>query len=448
MSSHKNDTSVFKHTFGTDITCEGLQSDIVVLKIGSSSITSPDGLVQLSNIGRFVEFVHHLRFVEKRRVIIVSSGAVSVGAGFLKMSRPKELVVKQACAAIGQSRLMSLYDSLFGVYNIKVAQVLLTRDNINNEYHYLNATNTLEQLLAMDIVPIVNENDSVSVSEIKIGDNDSLSAMVACLVKADHLFLLTDVSSLYTADPREDPTAKPIHEVTDIEPILAQFAAVPTKTSGKWGTGGFATKVQAALLSTSCGITTSVISSTELPNITSILNKDYTVGTTFFPSQTPLVGRKKFLYVGMVPSGEIYVDKQAAMLFTQHQSRSYDLLPAGVMYCTQNVVPGSCVTIVVADDAYLRQLFGKSYISRDSNGTTPVQSPQSSQSTQPESTTQSNPSNLKAGLVIGRGISNFNTDDINKIRGLHSKQVSDALEYTPRRVCVIDSDNFAIHYHQ
>jgi glutamate 5-kinase len=536
-------TSNFKHTFKTDTTPsqQSTNSNTIVLKIGSSSITGPDGRILVSNLGRFVEFTYFLR-QRGYKVVIVSSGAVSVGVNKLNLTeRPKDLVMKQAVAAIGQNALMVLYDNLFSTLGITTGQILLTRDNINNEYHYLNATNTMEKLLDLGIVPIINENDTISMSELKIGDNDSLAAMVSCMLNAKHLFLATDVSCLYTADPKTDPTAKPLHYIENVSDLLRKFSTKSTSTtpqtplnspspsttcvddinqdhsgsgsgsdddnkplantpsnnnsssgsgsgtvatkpgqpaqSGKWGTGGIYTKIIAGNLCSACGVDSSIIDSGELHNIIPILEGDYSVGTTFKGQYPPLSGRKKFLWVGILPVGNVYIDQQCAKLFTSDTTRSYHLLPAGILFSfadingaklyfdgnvakknkeeiTQkdgkikekvNFPAGVCVNIIVADEQYLKNVFGKHYTS---------QTDLSDKITNNNADESSN--NLPNGLIIGRGIVNYGSEDINKIRGANTKNVeailqdgsnnSDANCAKSSFIGVIHSDNLAIHY--
>jgi len=193
-------------------------------------------------------------------VVLVSSGAIGVGLKRMDMaSRPKSVSGKQALAAIGQGRLIALWDNLFGQLGQPIAQVLLTRGDISDRTRYLNAVNTLSELLSMGVVPIINENDTISVSEIKFGDNDTLSAITSSMLHADYLFLLTDVDSLYTANPRKDPSARAIEIVESVSAIRSQ---VSTATLGSsLGTGGMETKLIAAEIATAAGVATVITSS-------------------------------------------------------------------------------------------------------------------------------------------------------------------------------------------
>ncbi|TDL20224.1 glutamate 5-kinase [Rickenella mellea] len=242
----------------------------IVIKLGTSSIvheTTHQPL--LSILSSIVETAIQLRS-HGHKVVIVSSGAIGVGLKRMDIaSRPKSLAGTQALAAIGQGRLIALWDNLFGQLGQPIAQVLLTRGDISDRTRYLNAVNTLTELITMGVIPIVNENDTVSVSEIKFGDNDTLSAITAAMLHADYLFLLTDVDGLYTSNPRKNPAAKPIEVVTSIPVIRAE---VSTNTLGsKLGTGGMETKLIAAEIATAAGITTIICSSKTPESILGII---------------------------------------------------------------------------------------------------------------------------------------------------------------------------------
>ncbi|CAL1703252.1 unnamed protein product [Somion occarium] len=256
-------------------------SQTIVIKLGTSSIvheTTHQPL--LSTLSAIVETVVHLRTLG-HKVVLVSSGAIGVGLKRMEMpSKPKSLSGKQALAAIGQGRLIALWDDLFGHLGQPIAQVLLTRGDISDRTRYLNAVNTFKELLSLGVVPIVNENDTVSVSEIKFGDNDTLSAITSSMLHADYLFLLTDVDSLYTSNPRKDPSAKPIDIVTSIPAIRSQVST--TTLGSNLGTGGMETKLIAAEIATAAGVTTVITSSKDPRNILKIIqyNTSLTSGTS------------------------------------------------------------------------------------------------------------------------------------------------------------------------
>ncbi|KAI1791520.1 glutamate 5-kinase [Ganoderma leucocontextum] len=261
-------------------------SQTIVIKLGTSSIvheTTHQPL--LSTLSAIVETVVDL-LEHGHKVVLVSSGAIGVGLKRMDVaSRPKSLSKKQALAAIGQGRLIALWDNLFGQLGQPIAQVLLTRGDIADRTRYLNAVNTFKELLSMGVVPIVNENDTVSVSEIKFGDNDTLSAITSSMLHADYLFLLTDVDGLYTSNPRKDPNAARIDVVSSIDTIRSQVST--TTLGSNLGTGGMETKLIAAEIAMAAGVTTVITSSKDPKNIFKIIeyNAQFKSG-----ANTPLTG--------------------------------------------------------------------------------------------------------------------------------------------------------------
>lgn len=224
----------------------------IVIKIGSSSLTHPEtGELNLLKIEKLVRVLCDLKGAGKD-VVLVSSGAVAAGRQALgRIGRPGTLAEKQAYAAVGQARLMMVYQRIFSEYNHIAAQVLLTKDTMTNEVSRYNAQNTFDELLALGVVPIVNENDTVSTHEIQFGDNDRLSAIVAALISADLLILLSDIDGLYTDDPHVNPEARFIDVVEEITPELM---AMGKDTAGSdVGTGGMAAKLEAARIATDSG---------------------------------------------------------------------------------------------------------------------------------------------------------------------------------------------------
>ncbi|KAJ4363035.1 Glutamate 5-kinase [Neocucurbitaria cava] len=240
----------------------------VVIKLGTSSIVDEKTHQPLLSIlSLIVETACNLH-AAGHRVVIVSSGAIGVGLRRMNLPRrPKHLPKVQALAAIGQCRLMSLWDQLFGNLQQPIAQVLLTRNDIADRTQYQNAQNTFIELLSMGVIPIVNENDTLAVTEIKFGDNDTLSAITAGMVQADYLFLMTDVDCLYDKNPRSNPDAKAISVVEDI----AELAADVSSAGSALGTGGMSTKIVAARLATSAGVTTIITKSSKPGNISAII---------------------------------------------------------------------------------------------------------------------------------------------------------------------------------
>lgn len=229
-----------------------MEKNRIVLKIGSSSLTHPDtGELNLWKIERLVRIICDLKG-EGKEVVLVSSGAIAAGRQALGgQKRPDTISEKQAYAAVGQARLMMVYQKLFSEYNCVAAQVLLTKDTMTNDVSRYNAQNTFDELLSLGAVPIVNENDTVSTHEIQFGDNDRLSAIVAALIGADLLILLSDIDGLYTDDPRTDPQASFISLVEEITPELLSMGK---DTSGSdVGTGGMSAKLAAARIATDSG---------------------------------------------------------------------------------------------------------------------------------------------------------------------------------------------------
>jgi glutamate 5-kinase len=227
----------------------------IVIKVGTTTITHPQtGNVNLEKLERFVRILINLRN-KGLEVIVVSSGAVGVGRTALGMtSRPESIAKKQACAAVGQARLMMMYEKLFNEYSQLTAQVLLTKESVTNEECRGHARDTFEALLQMHVVPIVNENDAISVDELaygNFGDNDTLAAYVARLVEADLLILMSDIDGLYTDDPKQNPHARFIHTVTHIDESLEQMAKGATTNLG---TGGMSTKIAAAKMVMEAGV--------------------------------------------------------------------------------------------------------------------------------------------------------------------------------------------------
>lgn len=248
----------------------------LVIKIGSSSITHKNGGV---NIEKIEELAKEIVNLENKgiKVILVSSGAIAAGANRLSLDRPRDTVGKQATAAVGQLSLMNTYLRSFAEYGYMVGQVLLTKMVETDQVMYENTTNTLNALIDMGVIPIVNENDTISTFEINFGDNDTLSAVVAKLAGADMLILLSDIDGLYTDDPRENQDAKLLREVREIDESLRSMAK---DTLTNLGTGGMATKIKAASLCMDAGIDVVIANSNDLKNIRRIV-KGEEIGTIF-----------------------------------------------------------------------------------------------------------------------------------------------------------------------
>ncbi len=297
----------------------------VVIKIGTSSLSNPvTGDLRLATLGGLAETITRLRRGGVR-VVLVSSGAIGVGCARLGLKeRPTTVSGKQAAAAVGQGLLMSLYDQFFSALRQPIAQVLLTRQDLIDRTRYLNIRETLQELLRWETVPIVNENDTVATEELRFGDNDALSALVAGLVEADWLILLTDVPGLYSANPHLDPEAQLVSEVSEITDALVQSAR---SKGSAWSTGGMASKLEAARIAAAAGVTTVITEGSTPHNIERILAGEQ-IGTRFKPTvQTRTPNRKRWIDFGLVPAGTLHLD-EGAVRAVRTEGRS--LLAAGV----------------------------------------------------------------------------------------------------------------------
>ncbi len=312
----------------------------LVIKIGTSSLTDGEGGLRLSVMAAVVEVLTQLRR-QGYKVILVTSGAIGVGCARLGLEqRPTTVAEKQAVAAVGQGRLMRIYDDLFSVMDQPIAQVLLTRSDLVDRARYVNANRTFDQLLNMGVIPIVNENDTVAVEELqlRVGDNDTLSALVASMIHAHWLFLLTDVDRLYSADPSQDPEAQPIERVFKGIPILIK--ADDTGKSG-WGTGGMATKLTAAQIATAAGVTV-VITHGQYPEKILRILEGESIGTRFDPDPQPLSARKRWIAYSLVPEGSLILDEGAVVAVME---RGRSLLPAGVIGVTGEFEAGAAISL-------------------------------------------------------------------------------------------------------
>ena len=248
----------------------------IVIKIGTSTLAHPTGHLNIRRVEELCKVISDIKNTGCE-VILVSSGAIGMGVGKLGLrQRPTDIPTKQAAAAVGQCELMYTYDKLFSEYHHTVAQLLITGDDIANEHRHQNFSNTLNRLLELGALPIINENDTIATTEIVIGDNDTLAAIVARSVNADKLVLLSDIDGLYTADPHTDPNAKLISTVNRIDEELLALAG----GSGSLGTGGMVTKLQAAKICLESGCDMIITNGNNPTNLYDILD-GRPVGTTF-----------------------------------------------------------------------------------------------------------------------------------------------------------------------
>lgn len=315
------------------------QARRVVVKVGSSSLTSADGgRLDVDRVSLIVDALA-ARIAEGVQVVLVSSGAIAAGIGPLGLARrPRDLATQQAAASVGQGALVAAYDAAFRRHGLHVGQVLLTADDTTRRGHYTNARRTLDRLLTLGIVPIINENDTVATSEIKFGDNDRLAALVAHLIGADTLVLLTDVDALYTDKP-DRPGARRIavvrgrDELTDVD-VSARGSRV--------GTGGMQTKVEAASIANAAGIT-AVLAAT--PDIGRALAGE-DVGTVFVPARRRRPNRTWWLQHATTSRGALVVDAGAVTALTE---RGKSLLPAGIVEIRGSFAEGDVVDVVGPD---------------------------------------------------------------------------------------------------
>ena len=291
----------------------------IVVKIGSSSLTRADGGLDLNRIDAVARLVSRWRGRD-REVIIVSSGAVAAGLDPLGFSaKPKDLPSVQAAAAMGQGLLMARWTAAFQAHHLDAAQVLLTTDDVMRRDHYTNVRASLTRLLGLGVVPILNENDAVTTRELRFGDNDRLAALIAQMIKADALVLLTDVDGLYTAPP-DHPGSQLIERVAGVDDLMSVLV---TGAGSRVGTGGMATKVQAAMLATASGIGVQLASANDLQ---AVLEGTH-VGTWFEPSAQRPTSRRLWIAHVAPSRGEIIVDEGAARAITEGKK---SLLIAGV----------------------------------------------------------------------------------------------------------------------
>jgi glutamate 5-kinase len=339
----------------------------IVVKVGTSSITDADYRMNPQKVEKLVSKIIALKHLGKE-VILVSSGAIGAGIGKLDLKRrPRDIKVLQATAAVGQNILMSTYDKYFSNYDQIVAQVLVTYAAFHNRQRYLNLRNTLDTLLKSDVIPITNENDTVAVEEIKLGDNDNLSALVASNLDAD-LIILSDVDGLYTYNPKRSKKAELISMVDEITPELERIA----DKGGRTGVGGMQTKLEAAKVVTNAGIPMVIANSSE-KNILVRITHGEPLGTLFLPKTDKLNGRTHWIRFAASPKGKIKVDDGAKTALLEN---SGSLLPSGILGVEKEFKSGDPVSIVDAE-----------------------------------------------GKAFAKGITNYSSSEIEKIKGVQSREI-------------------------
>jgi glutamate 5-kinase len=347
----------------------------LVVKVGSGLIGAAGNGADPARIDALAAEIASVR--SDRDVVLVTSGAIVAGMARLGLAeRPRSIPEKQAAAAVGQSALMWLYEAAFKRHAIVVGQVLLTAQDIGDRVRYLNARNTLLALLRFGVLPIVNENDTVAVEEIKVGDNDNLSALVASLIDADLLVLLTDVDGLYTADPAVDPAAR---KLDTVEAVTEDIERLVWNRAGRGSIGGMATKLEAAQKAAAAGIPM-VIAGGREPGVLARVLAGEPEGTYFMPRADRLTARKRWIGFAVPPQGRLMVDAGALRALTD-QGRS--LLPSGVVDVEGDFTAGEVVAVVSKAD----------------------------------------------GREFGRGLVNFDAAELRKIRGAQTRDIEALLGY-------------------
>ena len=347
----------------------------IVVKVGSSILASVEKGFDYEVFSHLSKEISDLKR-QGYEIVLVSSGAIAAGMEKLGYkTRPQAITMKQATAAVGQTRLMNIYETYFSRFQQKVAQVLLTHDDLSHRRRFLNARNTLLALLELGIIPIINENDTVVVDEIKFGDNDNLSALITNLVGADLLIILTDIEGLCDSDPRVNPHARCIPLV---EEINAGIKEIVGETKSEMSVGGMVSKVQAAKKASRFGIPTVVARGTQEGVLRQIL-KGKEIGTLILPKGEALSSRKHWIAFNPKPKGDVIVDDGAKKAVVQ---KGKSLLPSGVVKIRGNFERGDLVTCLGP-----------------------------------------------RGREFARGLVNYSAKELEKIRGLRSNQIESTLGY-------------------
>ena len=360
----------------------------LVLKIGSSLlVNNATGKLNRAWLESIADELARLR-ERGQQVLVVSSGAIALGRPYLGLSRGnRRLEEAQAAAAAGQILLAHAYQDLLEARGIRIAQVLLTLDDTESRRRYLNARNTLETLLRLNVIPVINENDTVATQEIRYGDNDRLGARVAEMTSSDVLVLLSDVDGLYDADPRSNPGARLIPEVRELTPEIEAQAGVSTT---EFGSGGMITKLTAARICMNAGCATVIANGTRLYPLKAI--EDGANCTWFLPGRTPRQARKQWIAGTLVPRGSVTIDAGAEQALRAGSS----LLPVGIVEITGDFQAGDAVTV-----------------------------------------------RSQAGRDLGRGLTAYSSEEARRIRGRRSDELAGLLGYSGRDE-LIHRDNLAL----
>ena len=317
-------------------------SKCIVIKIGSSTLAHPNGRLDIQRFEKITAQIANL-YNMGIKIIFVTSGAIGAGMGRLNMkTRPKTIPQKQAAAAVGQGVLLHMYEKLFSEYGITVAQILLTAEDTKNRKRYINARNALYALLDMGVIPIINENDAVAVDEIKIGDNDTLSAIVSSIVEADLLILLSDIDGLYDDNPSTNPDAKLIDYVPYLTHEIENMAG---GSGSSLGTGGMATKIRAAEIAVTSG-TAMIIARGSRDGVLNDIIEGKKIGTYFAPKTDVLNAKKHWIAYGLGTEGNIIIDCGAAAAILEGGK---SLLPGGITDVEGSFEEGDIVSVLNCD---------------------------------------------------------------------------------------------------
>lgn len=362
----------------------------IIIKIGTSTLTDKTGKLNTQYISSFAKEITHIKKTKKVDIILVTSGAIGAGLGYLNLSkRPTVLREKQALASVGQPLIMQAYRQAFEPLNLAVAQILLTRYDFDDRERYINIRNSIEELLKRNIIPIINENDSIAIDEINFGDNDTLSALVAVATQSDILFILTDVDGLYEGIPNKSNIIKQIKKIT---PELLEIAK-PNSGSGK-GTGGMHTKLIAAKIATSSGVKTFITNGSKLNLISDALSGE-SIGTEILADKI-LKSRKSWIAFGKKTYGNITIDTNASIAVVERQK---SLLASGITSINGNFRRGDTIGIFEASKKNKKE--------------------------------------------IARGLSNYDSDDLEKIIGKSSEQIKKQYPYINCEE-VVHKDNLVV----
>ena len=361
----------------------------VVVKVGTNVLTRGDGALEPTRVQALADQIHRLR-ATGRKVVLVSSGAIGAGMGRLGLAkRPADLRQLQACAAVGQAFLMRAYEDCLAKHGIPTAQLLLTAGDFDSRSRYLNARNTIVTLFEWGCLPIINENDTVSVAEIRFGDNDQLAALVTNLLQAPLLILLSVVDGLYSADPNTDPDAKLVPTVAAIDAEVLDKAGA---SRSSLGSGGMRSKLRAARQATAAGESV-IMANGEQPDVLDAIFRGDPVGTLFLPHNTTMPAWKRWLGYAARPRGRFVVDAGARQA-VQSQGRS--LLPIGVIQVVGAFGKGDVVVLCDAD-----------------------------------------------GVEFARGLTNYSSSAADRLRGLRSEQIRETLGEVPYEE-VVHRDNLVV----